>query len=414
VVYPARSRKMLTPLLWGATLFVSTALSAHGQAPAVAPVGAPAAAPQTPQTPPQPSTEQQPNVPQTQEQAANQEQNESQAPQGAAGGESAVASAGTPNFKGDFLGLPRALAVPGIGTRSGTSPFGSQAPAVVTRAFKVAEDENPRPQDRVFVDFNFYDDVAHEFNERFNTGFHDIQVYRETFGVEKTFLDGAASVELRVPLNSAHIEDDRPGENPSDTDIGDLTVVFKAAPWIDPQTGNVLSGGLAVTAPTGPSHFANSPAFPGIRDTILVPFVGGIWRSDRFYSQMFLSMDIPSDERDVTIFHTDVQVGYFLMTRNDPDAFLTSVVPVFEVHVNDPLNHRGVFTLTDPFGTDDAVVLTPGLHFGLANNVALGTAVAIPVTGPKPFEIEAIVQLDWFFGCRGAGRGAATPNPFGY
>jgi hypothetical protein len=330
--------------------------------------------------------------------------------------------AGTPNFKGDFLGLPIRMAgapfVPGVpsgGFRPGTGPLSFPVAAFVTRTFKVSEDENPRPQDRVFVDFNFYDDVAHEFNERFQTPFHDIQVYRETFGVEKTFFDGSASVGLRIPLNSAHVGSDDPTDHPSNTDIGDLTTVFKVAPWMDQETGTLASLGLAVTAPTGPSHFANSSAFPAIHETILTPFVGGVWKSDRFYTQLFLSIDVPTSERDVTIFHTDLHFGYFLLQQHDQDAILQALVPVFEVHINDPLNHRGVFTLTDLAASDDSVNLTGGLHFEFRGGSSLGAAVCVPVTGPKPFEIEALVQFDYRFGRCGATQGAnATPNPFGY
>jgi hypothetical protein len=446
--------KLVAPLVGGATLLVTTTLTVHAQAPGwpYAPVGPgcaspypgapyscprpalpaptspaapPSAAPATPpSTPPAPGREPAPTPPTptppapTPSPEANQAANEAlnQAPQSGAFGTGGAAVGETANFKGDFLGLPVRLGATGqaiTGVQSGGRPFQTPVAAIVTRTFKVSEDENPRPQDRVYVDFNYYDNVSKDFNSRFQTGLNNIQVYRETFGVEKTLLDGDASVGLRLPLNSAHVSSDF-DFNGSNTDIGDLTVIGKYVPWCDSETGNLVSVGLAVTAPTGPDHFANSAAFPAIHETILTPFVGGVWRLDKFYTQVFLSIDVPTREQDVTIWHTDIQLGYFLMTQHDCDALLRAVIPVFEVHVSDPLNHRGVFDLTDLAGTDDVVDLTAGVHLELRGGSSLGLAVATPVTGPKPFDVEAIVQFDYRFGCSRTGAGPyTTPGGFG-
>ena len=48
-------------------------------------------------------------------------------------------------------------------------------------------------------------------------------IYREYFGVEKSFLDGDASVELRLPMNTLNVSGN-PTFNGSHTAVGDLSV----------------------------------------------------------------------------------------------------------------------------------------------------------------------------------------------
>ena len=41
------------------------------------------------------------------------------------------------------------------------------------------------------------------------------------------------------------------------------------------------------------------------------------------------------------------------------------------------------------------VVLTSGVHLGLFSNGTLSLGVATPVTGPRLYNVEAFVQLNW-------------------
>jgi hypothetical protein len=72
---------------------------------------------------------------------------------------------------------------------------------------------------------------------------------------------------------------------------------------------------------------------------------------------------------------------------------LTGVAPTLELHLNDPLNHRGVLRFADPAGTPDVVDLTAGMNFVLCQRARLALGVVTPLTGPKPFDVEAIGQF---------------------
>jgi hypothetical protein len=280
------------------------------------------------------------------------------------------------------------------------------------RGFKISDDESPKPQDRVYVDFNYYDDLNDAVNRRLGVDLHNVRVYRETFGLEKTFLDGDASIGLRLPLNTLSADSGIPVLGGSSTDVGDLTVIFKGTLWENRNTGDLFSAGLAVTAPTGPDSFAGANFITSFHNTTLQPFLGYIWNSGDVYLHGFTAIDIPTDSNDVTILYNDVGIGYYLYRNGGCGRMLTAVVPTFEVHVNTPLNHRGAFRLNDPAGTPDVVDLTTGTIFELNRRSTLAVGIVTPVTGPKPFNVEALVQFNLNFGRMGrrAERSIASPT----
>ena len=370
---------------------------AAGQQPATPPAtGQQPTTPQTPGTTPTPGAEgTTPTEPTAQEPSASPEQGAATAPAAAN-----VAAGNT--VKGDQLG------VPGLGFLPG-QPKHIVAAVPSVRSFKIAEDESPVPLDRVYVDFNFFDNINRSVNERLGSPVHNIEAYRETFGVEKTFLDGDASLGLRLPLNTLTSESTTPGLGGTSTDIGDLAIISKLVFCRDQQTGSLLSGGLALTTPTGPSHFAGSDTFLPIHTWLLTPYVGYRWNEESWYVQGFLSLDVPTGN-DVTLLHNDIQIGYYLLRNKDEDAILTGITPQFEVHVNDPLDHRGALNLSDPLGTPDWIDLTAAVTFEMCHTSTLALGFVTPVTGPKPYDFEVLAQFNWRFGrtARAAAGGPGT------
>jgi hypothetical protein len=308
------------------------------------------------------------------------------------------AGGGIPLMLGDLAPM---FGTPHLSARAG-------APSVIrfpwARGYKMADNQSPRPQDRVFVAFNFFDDL----NQSPGTGLHEVKVYREFFGVEKTFFDQNLSVGLRVPLNTLTAAHDVSGLTSRNTAVGDLTVFLKGIFWENRQTGSLLSAGLAITPPTGPSHFAGAPFANSIPTTSLQPFIAYIFNFDRWFLQGFTGSNIPTDSKVVTMYYNDVGVGYYLFRNSNPGALLSAVVPTFEVHVNTPLNHRATTAVGSLLGTPDVVDLTFGLNFALRRRAVLAAGIVNPVSGPRPYELEAIVQLNVFFG---RGRTPPTPPP---
>ena len=81
------------------------------------------------------------------------------------------------------------------------SPTKASALVPSVRGLKIAENQSPRPQDRLFFSFNYFANVNGPLNQRLGAPVSDIRVYRYIFGLEKTFDGGNASIGIRLPLD---------------------------------------------------------------------------------------------------------------------------------------------------------------------------------------------------------------------
>jgi hypothetical protein len=276
----------------------------------------------------------------------------------------------TQTIKGP-LGTIVVVLVPG---RTVTSVV--QVPILGPGSYKIADNESPRPTDRVFVTYNYFDRV-----EGLNLGLN-----REVIGFEKTFLDGDASFEVRLPFLQTS------GGNNftalTNHEVGDMTLISKFAFINDETTGNVLSGGLALTVPSA-DHSVVLVDGKALRSVLCQPWLGWIYNSGSFFAHGFTSLVVPTDSRDVTEFDNDVGIGYWIYSN--PDGFLRGIVPTFEGHLYTPLNHRNN---ADLIYAPNIVTLTAGVNFVMARNSTLGCAIATPITGPRPDNIEALVSFN--------------------
>jgi hypothetical protein len=303
---------------------------------------------------------------------------------------------GIPQMLGDMgpsLLAPRAVSAPGNPVR---------VPWV--RGYKMADNQSPRPQDRVFVAFNLYDDVGGASARGSGASLGDVRVYREFFGLEKTFFDQRASIGFRLPLNTLAVGSP-PSLRSTSTSLGDLTIFLKSIVLQDPGTGSLLSLGLAVTPPTGPAAFAGADFAKSVHATAIQPFVGYILARGNLFFQGFSGINAPTDPSVVTMMYNDVGVGYFLFRNENPEGWLSAIVPAFEVHVNTPLNHRATSAVGGLAGTPDVVDLTMGSSF-VFRRAVFSFGFVEPVSGPRPFDFELVALLNITFG---APRAPATP-----
>ena len=134
------------------------------------------------------------------------------------------------------------------------------APSV--RGLKIAENQSPLPQDRIFFSFNFYYNLNARINRLFDSPVNHLKVYREIWGVEKTFDSGRGSVGLVLPLNTISANSTIQGQfnkpGGTSTSLGDLSIFTKYILKIDPATGSLVSAGLLINTPTGPRQFAGT------------------------------------------------------------------------------------------------------------------------------------------------------------
>jgi hypothetical protein len=251
-----------------------------------------------------------------------------------------------------------------------SSSLSNRVPVTSFGAFKISDNESAAPVDRAFLTYNYYD----------VDGFHGNSgsLNREGFGFEKTFFDGLASFGVR----GAVTEDGQGLGGTSDFDS--LSFIFKYAFYMNRETGNVISGGLVVSVPTGPDIVVA----PGstINPTLLQPYLGYAFNFGRFYVQGFTEIIVPTDNTLSTFVANDIGLGYRLES--------VPVIPTIEIHSNDALNHQG--SAGTPLGFVDGVTITGGFHTLIGNSI-LTLGVATPITGPRLYGVEAVAEFNWRF-----------------
>jgi len=309
-----------------------------------------------------------------------------------------------PEMLGDLIPYPMLFqrtitTVTSSSSQNSSSSSVSSTSRVVLPAmsdFKVADNQSARPLDRVYFSFNGYNNFYNNVNQSLGSGISNVRIYQETFGFEKTFLDGEASVQLSMPLNTFQADNNIPGLNGNATNVGDLSVILKGVLVRSADWNRLISGGVAVTLPSGPRSFAGD-GFNSYHNTTFQPFVGYLYNCDKFYIQGFSEIAVPTDGNNVTLWFNDIGIGYYLYCSPDPSRFLTRVAPTLEAHVNTPLNHQGFGNFNDPVGIPNIVDFTAAVNFDFAQRARLAIGGAIPATGPTPYNGELLVQFRYLF-----------------
>lgn len=325
------------------------------------------------------------------------------------------ADADAPVVFGDLSPLQAVSRLPGVapgGNLPGGSPGGrlpggppgsgngtrSAAPPGFVRGFKIADNQSVRPVDRVYYDFNFFDNVWQKVNERNQNGINRIQIYRHLLGAEKTFLDGQASVGVRLPINTITANGAAGGQpTPTSTAINNFSVYTKYLFYTDTVNKIYLSAGVAGTIPTGPRNFGGARYVQNYNSFEIQPYVGYQKSWKNLYLLGFEAINVPLNTHDVTTIYNDIAIGYYVYRAPQKTNLIQAIAPAFETHVNVPLNHRDVYNIRDRAGTADIVDLTYGLNTYFKGKTLLGIGAVMPVTGPRPFSLEAVAFLNVFF-----------------
>lgn len=248
----------------------------------------------------------------------------------------------------------------------------------------ITDNDGPRPQDRIYGGFNFYDNIGGSLNP----GLGQVDLQRETVGFEKTFLGGDASFGMRLPF----VQQYGPTGVGGTQNVGDLSLLVKYAFVNDRETGNLVSAGLVLTVPTGSGDAILADGSKAPHSVLFQPWAGFVRTADRAFVQGISSLVIPTDGRDPTLFNNSIGLGYYLY-QSAGNRWLTSVAPMVEFHVRTPLSARdpdGLVYLQDQFN------ITSGLHFRF-NRASLSASMCVPVAGPRPWAYEAMTYFSYNF-----------------
>lgn len=345
----------------------------------------------------------------------------------AAGQGASTAMSQVPSFLGDFFGGPGSQ----VGPISGKPTVGLQRPVMqpttsTVGIMKLAENTSPLPRDRVFLSYNYFSDVP--------LTAQGVNVNRFTPGLEKTFFNGNASVEIRAPLaatlGSSTVLDSQGNAHYSldQVEFGNLTTYFKALLWRDETIA--FSGGLGVGAPTASDTVIRNQVGSTISRISneawhLMPFVGGIYTpDDRWYAQTFLQFDVgangnsvysqtsltrPGVARDGALYDPtylffSLGGGYWLYQSSNPHARLSRVSLLSELHFNSTLQPTNSVTgQIVRTGVDFSQIQTlnavVGANIMFDQNKSLLLGYVTPLgTSDMAFAGEFRVLFNFFFG----------------
>jgi hypothetical protein len=284
------------------------------------------------------------------------------------------------------------------------------------RRIKIAENGSPEPRDRLFFSYNYFNDVA--------AGFGDVSRY--LLGIERTFLHGAMSWEIRLPMAGTVSGDQSltAGRVDRNYELGNALVGVKAILW---ETATTLyAAGMAVGLPTADDSRLVRGTDPILvidnRAVQLVPYGAMIWQPlERWFLQGFLQVDVAANGnpvagdatgqslpqigkfQDTPLLFADVAASYLLYDC-PADCGLTRIVPSAELHYSTTLRDADVVTSSGLFLTDisrryDVLNMTLGMHFSYANGLVVSPAMCLPLRedDDEQFDYEAQLQLNWYF-----------------
>lgn len=304
----------------------------------------------------------------------------------------------------------------GSGSGSGQNPGEGDRTQTVSiaggdRRFKIAENVSPIPRDRLFFNYNHFENALDDYLGR------PVSLDRYALGLEKTFFDELTSIEIRLPiaqgLNSTQdfLSSETRGVELSNLSIAFKGVLLSGERWL-------ISGGTTLTLPTGDGYaeaFNDQKFFFIDNDAVhLAPFIGWlVMPSEKWFAQGFFQTDFDLNGNEVrsvfsgsegilqdqNLLFVDVSVGHWLMRRNPRTHTLSGIAAITELHytmtMNDPDEVAGV---TNPFNHIDVLNLTAALHFQFkATSIRLGAAAPLRENEERLYDAEIIAQWSRHF-----------------
>ena len=296
------------------------------------------------------------------------------------------------------------------------------------RRFKISENMSPLPRDRVFYAFNGFQQGARTIEGR------EYDVNRHTLGGEKTFLDGTASVEVRMPiLQGLSAVQSLDGDlfNDDRVEFGNMTVIPKFI--ISDGPAYVLSAGLGINLPTARDSTIAAPGNSFIptlnidnQAVHLSPFLGLlVLPSGRTYVISYVQADFDTygstisdvngrylgSYQEQNLVHFDVAVGRFLY--RDSGSRLSGITAQLELHYSTTIQDSdevrfGTYTIGNPYNHIDLLIMTAGVNFQFWDSSWLTVGCAVPLSGEeqdpvysihpeRPFDAEIQVLFNRYF-----------------
>lgn len=308
--------------------------------------------------------------------------------------------------------------IPGSGTYSATLNNQPVSPGAGIGRFKTSDSNSPIPRDRILLDYSLF------HNARLTSS--DIDLQRFTPGVEKTFLDGLTSLEVRFPIAMTLNSSLFGGSNDLDThntEFGNIAIAGKGILWS--TDGFVLTSGLVLQTPTADEIvFGNSSGSEAVRidnnQYRLLPFLATVHYNREWFWQNYVQVDAAANGNKVYVNSTGKAIDQIGVLQEQNYLYLdtslsrwlhrdnvrqTGIAMTFELHYNTTINNNDTISVNDnngslSIGTPNFsadilnMTLGPTFMYGASTvTVAYGT----PLTEDRGSDGELRVLLNRFF-----------------
>lgn len=296
------------------------------------------------------------------------------------------------------------------------------APGATISSSKINENDSPIPRDRVFFNYNY-----------FNNAFGILNVHRYTFGAEKTFFNGWSSIETRIPFASTLDATQVAGGTADDIEFGNVPVIFKQLLiW---GSDFALSTGMGITTPTAAGTRVSLFGTPLVnianRSVHAMPYVGAVWNptNARWFTQGFCQLDFDTNGNPVNVLGANGRLqsasfaylsgafGYFVYRNDAYDGWINQVTPLVELHYNGSMQKGDNFTsngvaVGDFFNNLNILSTTLGVNLLVRQNTFVTLGCGLPLTNgvSRQYDWEAMAQVNIRFGNSRLGFLRNIPN----
>jgi hypothetical protein len=295
---------------------------------------------------------------------------------------------------------------------------------------KMSEDTSPLPRDRIIFDFDYFGNA--------NLGSGGIDIQRIVVGFEKTFFDGRASIEVRIPFASTLDSSSEIGVQSRNTELGDIRITPRALVYKSDSLN--IGAGVGFYLPTASDTRLRDEFGTELlrfsEDSFTVsPYIGVLYTpNDRFFAQGWVSCDIDTNGdavsanmdgtgltgigrfRNGTQMNWDAQIGYWLISPSENSGRLRGLAPFLELHYGSQISNSSTLQAGDyqiaTTNNGDELNLTAGIsaQIGERLNIQIGGVVPL-INSSREFDWQIGIRMNYFFGPTAANASRATYVP---
>ncbi|MDX1946246.1 MAG: hypothetical protein SFU86_12675 [Pirellulaceae bacterium] len=329
-----------------------------------------------------------------------------------------VRLARVPNMLGDSLSTGGQFVV---GDTTGQTKFISDVPLGFARSVKIGENNKGLPMDRVYFIYNGFQNALQRDNGAGQIV--DANVDRYTLGGEKTFWDGLASLDVRMPFIGSFASPEDAQGAISTGNVGDVSLFFKGLLYADNFVS--VAAGVGTTVPSASAvegQIQGAPFRIDNRAVHVLPYFGVVLSpDDAWFFQAFVQCDFAASGYRIqqggqsgpvlteqNFLYVDALAGRYLY-QNESAPYLTGIAGLVELHYISALNNadlvqlelgNSVGTLGNIYNRVDYLNLTGGVQFDIGQLANLRVSCVVPLktdTADRQFDSEVLVSFNRYF-----------------